>query len=354
MKRLVGWRLQRAQKVARRRARHISLSRARRQNNSRTKATLQRQRRYQTLAAPVHFILNVPGPRAELLRLLVAMRSLVKEGKGVRIDFSRTKKMYPCGTILFMAELDRIVQGVGRGTVIASHPKDRIVEQVIQKVGIASLLGLKRRFHDESLGPSVRHWRYASGSQAEGEKTSAMLDHYRLRLAVGLTRSLYEGIVEAMSNSMNHAYIAARADGSGADESERRWWMFWQESKGSLSVAICDLGIGIPASLDNKVTLRDMLDQLVAKFGLATPFASKIKAAMELGRSRTNLPHRGKGLDDILDVVRKGVSGGLRITSGRGFYLYDAGSQADTLTDFGDDVMGTIVQWNIPLLLEAQ
>jgi hypothetical protein len=90
--------------------------------------------------------------------------------------------------------------------------------------------------------------------------------------------------------------------------------------------------------------------QLVIAAG-GTPVASRIKAAIELHKTRTGEAHRGKGLGDIMNVIRTSGSGFLRISSDNGMYefRYRDGKPVERMDDFRGKLMGTIVQWSIPV-----
>ncbi len=79
-----------------------------------------------------------------------------------------------------------------------------------------------------------------------------------------------------------------------------------------------------------------------------------IGAAVELGRSRLQEANRGKGLQDVLAVIDEAGEGLLRVYSNRGCYSYlvKGGSMKEDYKDFGDSILGTIIQWSIPLVHE--
>jgi hypothetical protein len=310
------------------------------------------------IVAPEYFNLEDAVARRQLLRKLRVIRKHAIRGAGVVIDFRATKRMYPSGTLLFLAELDRLRQLTGRRNVrAATYPRDRVVEQVLQQVGILRMVGLRERMQADTFAENVRHWHHATGEFAEGNKLQNLIERYEGRLAPSLTSGLYDGIVEAMTNCVQHAYPREavgpwRADRIPADVAKgcRSWWMFSQERNGKLTVVFCDLGVGIPVSVKDPAKWpQQALASILGTLRLASPNASLIKAATELYKTRTGRTYRGKGLPDILDVVRTGKSGHLSITSNSGVYRYDAASGNETMYDIGVSIMGTLIQWTIPL-----
>ncbi len=167
---------------------------------------------------------------------------------------------------------------------------------------------------------------------------------------------MYKGVTEAMTNASNHAYIEERADGLAFGREEPRWWMFSQERNGRLFVSLCDLGVGIPNSLP-RTKLKDWAPESVLSFiksvaqgSAPTNDCVMIKAAIELGRSRTDLPYRGRGLQQLKDVIDVVSDGSLAIHSNRGVYRYNPSNRAiETINDFSDSIMGTLILWNVPI-----
>ncbi|MCF7971316.1 MAG: ATP-binding protein, partial [Methylococcaceae bacterium] len=140
-------------------------------------------------------------------------------------------------------------------------------------------------------------------------------------------------------NTIHHAY-------KGAETKE--WRMFAQHKNGILTVSICDLGMGIPKSLRRKPELKELLSSplQVAKKKRDT---SLIDIAVESSRSKTKLPHRGKGLKDMLDLVKSGTLGGFRIFSARGVFNYNVLDKKESGRDYKSTINGTIIEWQISL-----
>jgi len=296
--------------------------------------------------------------RRKLTAFLDRIRNVtIGQSREAFIDFSDTERLGPGGTLLFLAEIDRIKRARrGERLLSCNFPRNRIVEQVLQQVGILDILGRKARLVESRFGETVRHWRFATGNSVEGEKVEPFVGPLDGRLAASLTDGLYVGLTEAMTNCSQHAYEEHRQDGIETTPDLRRWWMFSQEKDGLLSVAFCDLGMGIPRSLDvsrqwDKSVVASILSRL--NFTSRTE-ANLIRAAMELRKTRTQLSHRGKGLPQILDVVREAASGFLQIHSNRGMFHYNAASDKEILEDFPQSIRGTLILWELPLPKRSQ
>lgn len=293
--------------------------------------------------APEELDLLSPEHRRQTIKFCAGIAHHCVQKSRLLIDLSRVTRLRPGGTLLFAATIDRALRDSPRGTLQATRPQHAIVSQVIEHLGLTPKLGLAKKHDPEQYAENVKHWRFATGVKAEGARAGPLLEHYEGRLAQGLEKSLYRGISEAMDNCLYHAY-----EGRPASE-ERRWWLFSQERDGELHVAFCDLGIGIPKSLTGsehwaKNEITASLKRLVG----ATPHAEKIKLATTLHSTRTNELHRGKGLKDIIDVIRRSKTGHLRILSDKGSYYINA-SGNERLADIAGRVGGTVLEWTIPL-----
>lgn len=309
------------------------------------------------LFAPPIFEIHSPENRRALMTFLANIREIaVIRGKRVTIDFSRTKRMVACGTLLFLAEVSRIAALTGhRRRVTCRRVADEKVGQVLHQIGFFDAIGRKSEI--QPTADDVVYWRACSGIGAEGQKASALVDELAGRLPPSLSSPMYTGLVEAMTNCAQHAYRSPREDGLGST-CRREWWMFAQEREGRLSVLICDLGMGIPASLPlthEPGLVRETLANLGRKLGIAFSDSDLIEAAVELGRSRTRESHRGKGLRDILDVIANAGEGTLQVSSNRGRYTYrlENGETSIKTQEYKRSVLGTLIQWQVPVLGNA-
>ncbi len=329
------------------------------------KAALRSKRRSQQISAvgsiclraPKFFHLGDPKTRGRLIDFLRLLRNAIyKYRKPVKIDFKATERMYSCGTLLLVAELDRLLRIVPKADISCRLPKNNIVHQVLQQVGLLRLLRNSARLQEGDFDPSVKHWRFATGSCVDASQISNDIwDSMEGVMTPALNSSIYTGITEAMTNSVNHAYVEARQDGVAQKATDRRWWMFSQELDGYLHVVMCDLGIGIPRSLprtkDANPGWEETLSKFLSLFAKPKREAAMIKAALEIGKTRTNLPHRGKGLRQIVDAIKvAGNDAEVKIYSNCGAYSMKPHVKLDGhLIQYKDSIMGTLIQWRVPV-----
>ncbi|TAN46789.1 MAG: ATP-binding protein [Methylococcaceae bacterium] len=298
--------------------------------------------------APPLMDIRKAKPRSKLLAFIKRLRiAIITKGGHVCIDFSNTEKLVASGTLLFVAELRRSISLAKHKTRVSCiPPKKRLIAQVFQQVGVFRLVGYRKKInigqHDD-----VVHWCFATGHGAEGEKFDDILGNYDGRIATALSRKLYQGITEAMTNAHHHAYISPRQDGLLVDRQVRDWWMFSQEKDDYLHVVFCDLGVGIPETLPRKhpSIWQKLLETLVAS---NVDDARVIQEATKLEKSRTEQHHRGRGLGQMVKAVTENFHGSIDIYSNQGRYTVSAGRQ-DKLRNYESSILGTLISWTIPI-----
>lgn len=284
--------------------------------------------------------------RANLIDALARLRRCVfVDRQPLILDFSRTVKMYAEGTLLFMAELRRLIRETkGEVQITCEVPQSNKIAQVLKQIGLFELLGVTCDV--ECVDADVVTWRYAHGHKVDGTKYENVLGAYDGQIAEALTAQLYKGITEAMTNVVNHAYISPRHDGLPA-QSTPEWWMFSRQSDGHLVVVFCDLGAGIPATLPVKrPTLWEQIQRM-----RSVDDADVIASAIQDSISRTRAAHRGKGLGQIVRTVDSMEGSEVSVFSNKGCYRRRNGKT--TLYPYRDSIMGTMIFWKIPLQSEA-
>lgn len=282
--------------------------------------------------------------RSDLATFLTALREHFRTtpDRTLLIDFHKTERLYATGTLLFYAELTRLIEYRHHSVKVrCTSPVNDRASQVLEQIGIYKLCS--HRSHGNPTRDDVVHWRVARGHLVDNTICAPAIEAFEGELAAPLVDGLLGGLAEAMANAVHHAYDGTRNDGLDYTEI-RDWWMFSQKKDGYLSVVFCDLGVGIPETLPMK---RPWLIKQIEKIGLPVNDANCIKEAINDGRSQTGLPGRGRGLGNIIDVVEK-VHGGIAIvSSNKGYYLSKDGKAS--LANYRDNLMGTLIYWHVPL-----
>lgn len=305
------------------------------------------------IRAPKKFDL-VRGSGIEVVKFLraLAITVLVKRIP-VRLDFRFTESFYPAGTILLFAEIDRVISlSELPKPVTLIDPRLRRPREVLKQIGIYEMTG--DRCDVIPVREDVVYWKATKGLDQSGEKL-AMLEVVAERVNKAHAKQLelsgaWRGVSEAVANSVEHAYKLPREDGF-AGLPDTRWWMFTQLRDGIFTMAVCDLGCGYRATI-NQTLPEKFISELSAKFGQGNRDTFAIHSAMEYGRSGTRRSERGKGSRDAISVVQKHGRGELMILSNTGLmqYTFLGGKEVDqTRGALGIDIRGTIVWWKMPL-----
>ncbi|WP_339426339.1 hypothetical protein [Pseudomonas proteolytica] len=298
--------------------------------------------------APPFFSLN-GLERKVLVGFIKEIReSVISGSRAVFIDFRKTQKFIADGTLLFYAEMDRLLDHYPALTLRCMQPFNQKASQVLQQIGFYKRIGKNAKVstceHDDIIS-----WRMARGQGAVGEQYDKILGHYDGIITEALQSELYTGLTEAMTNAHHHAYITHRGDGIRSSPSYKPWWMFSQEKAGMLTVVFCDLGIGIPGSLPH--SSDDGWKRwwgVMRRLGMHNRGdANVIRGAIRHSRTRTQLHNRGKGLIQIVETISEVDNGQAILQSNRGWYrIHD---RKETIDDYELSIMGTIIFWQMPL-----
>ena len=314
--------------------------------------TAKRQRKPYTPAdryyAPYTVTIDTPEPRAELLHLLSQLREHFKNKRETPlvIDFSRTHQFVCCGTLLLLAELNRLIDYAG-GTVKlrCTEPANERASQVLKQVGIYNLCSNKCAVNPDM--DDVVHWKVAHGEVVDNSLCAPTIEGYQGQLGAEMTDELLGGLGEAMTNVIHHAYDTPRQDGLDF-KCNTEWWMFSQVRHGELTVAICDLGVGIPATLPLK--RPTMWQRLIHRTPTPTD-EDCIREAIVEGVTSTRLDERGYGLGNIVSVVEGTPGGVVMVYSNSG--RYDALEHSPYPRNYSDSIMGTMILWKVPMNTQA-
>lgn len=304
--------------------------------------------------APRYFNL-IRGDGIDVVKFIRAIGSAVlKQGISVRLNFRYTETFAVPATILLFAEIDRVIALSPLSKPITLIPPfRRRPREVMKQIGLFNLSQDRSDVVPERA--DVVYWKATKGESQTGDDYGSLVevlaekankDHARHIEVSGLWR----GVNEAIANSVDHAYKHPRTDGF-AGEIPTKWWMFSQIRDGVFTLAVCDLGCGYRATI-NETIPEQFISAIRASFGQGNRDAFAIATAMEYGRSGTHLTHRGRGSRDVLSLLVKHRHGTLVILSNTGWMKYECNDgvvEAPSQGDLGIDIGGTIVWWKLPL-----
>ncbi|MGS0534492.1 hypothetical protein [Pseudoalteromonas sp. SaAl2] len=271
---------------------------------------------------------------------------ILRAKRRVFINFDNTEKISAAAMLSLLAQVEVLIASSsvkGSSPISFSHPKSKKVKSILNQVGFYSLL--KKSVGSVESFDDVNFWRHTSGECADPSKARPMLDAISKEIQTSNSKKLYRGFIEAMANSVEHAYPVAGPC--------NKWWTFAGVREGKLVVVLCDKGVGIPATLPHTQSpsnLRKVLGMFNVDFNHLKDSAY-IKAATALQNSSTKQKHRGKGLEDVMSVIRSTGKGYLSIFSNGGRFKCRGQNQAveSTINDYNTSINGTIIEWSIPL-----
>jgi|GEM_PF-1096186 len=317
------------------------------------------------LKLPSHITILNPKLRKKLRKVTTKFREYYhRKNICLRLSFADTKKMYSEGTLYLLAELETLTL-INPAIIFRIIPsQEKIVNQVLEQTGILKLLNQVIKFEDDEFDETVRYWNYASGHNSEIDSADSMLDDFDQILSEDTSKNVFTSLTEALTNCHHHAYEEKRFPAE--TKSIKKWWLFSQERAGILTVCVCDLGIGIPRSLTRNTSnvkedwfarLKSFIKENKEKYNKDS---AAIKAAIEIGNTRTNLPNRGKGLNQIINKINtmSDHKASIAIHSNYGSYIINRGYVTDLPTTdiidgiaipYTESLEGTVIVWHIPL-----
>ena len=289
-------------------------------------------------------------------RFVQVIREFRKSARGGRrpaaLDFKNIRKVSPAAALVLVAELDRWRRlSGGKLRAVDLELWDPEVRQLLQEMGFFKVLevGNAPILDNERLDSDTTLIQFRTEDMVIGETAVRVREDIEAVLGgeVPNRRELFRAVSEAMTNSLQHAYPPhLRRDKTCA---YNRWWMAgsYRRSKKLLRILFYDQGVGIPKTLPRKFPM-EKIRGFFTNLGIQRDDASMIQAAIELTRSSTEQPHRGKGLPEIQRFVSDFQDARLRILSGRGEYIYISKGKT-SLISHAIPLGGTLIQWEIGL-----
>lgn len=324
------------------RANYLSLVRQagwNRQRRSLRQRTPESQRPV-VIEAPAKLASEYEDDRQNLVRCLDQITSALEQGRSVQVRFTRTQRLFPGGTLIFVSHILRLaVRYPNRVSV--KYPVDAIVEELFQHIGFLGQFGLPSR--RTVAADNVKHWHYVTGQKSEVGQLEGLVNQYMNHLPENPNADLYGCLCEAILNVSYHAYPQAEPS-----PGEPHWWMFAQQKDDRLFVAVYDSGIGIPESLRLRPHFMEQFGQSLHLD--SRRFDHKLLArAVQSTRTTTDRPNQGKGLPEMLSFAMGAKNGKFYVLSGHGEFRYDEarGGAKAKHSRFG--LRGTLLVWALPL-----
>jgi hypothetical protein len=277
----------------------------------------------------------------------------------IQLDFSETKSATAAAMLVLNAEIDRILALYPKQVRIVAHRMGDWAAEIVmrlEQLRFFDLIGIRLgvEWPDEwhrkevSILPMIACNRF---SPERVQRIRMRLEQVAQVFEQG--PQLYEAMIEATGNAVEHAYPADGAfrfrplDG-------KPWWAtgVFSPADGEVRVVVFDQGVGIPATLQRwqlAERLRAILGLSSLASALVKDHARMIAAALEVSRSsKGSAMGRGQGLTDVLSPVDEHGRGRVRILSGAGGILYTPDGRVQLLS-LPSHIGGTLIEWSLPV-----
>lgn len=303
---------------------------------------------------------------------LEKLRTSVISNKKTFISFRNSTRITAAAGLLLVAETAKLVKAFPQAIIKCSFPPTsnegrykntyNIVESALNQIGFFELIN--QQCNRAAKYKSVDMWHQLSGETADGSLAQSLLDSLPDSIPKRSKQKLYRGAIEAIANSVEHAYPSIRLDGTNSLDS--RWWMLVGLDERRLSVIICDLGVGIPETLPKKHP-ETLLSLIKSKFSIFDNSDSElIRASTHIKSTRTLLANRGKGGKDFRSIARNFPSATLIVRSNKGaFFLtgekaaplkksssrryVEGTNNRESTQNHSLSIRGTLTEWIVPL-----
>ncbi len=265
----------------------------------------------------------------------------------LRLDLSTITQIGPAAALVLAAELDRWRLLTGAKLMpYRLQDWDPTVRAALLDLGLFDLLSVEAPEHDPDTLPTTRLIKFMSGTGAAGDDCLKLRD--ALQDVAGPIQArtyLYDGISEAMTNSMHHAYPIGQEDLTVPHAPGKRWWASgsFNAETGVMKAMVYDQGVGIPSTLPSS-RFWEKIVALTASSGRHDAYM--IKAALEVDRTSTEEPGRGQGLSNVKAYIDNSDEGLLRIWSGKGHVSYSKGGKIATVAQT-TPFSGTLLEWEV-------
>ena len=293
---------------------------------------------------------------------LMAIRHLsTKSRKSVKlyrlssVNFDNLKSISTSAALVLTAELSKWDDTIRQKLTPRTDNWD---DNIFRKLHDLGFFGLFNRPPTKKILPSaernenIKIVEYIKGECGDSKKTRELKKAIIKIVGEKVEKwtFLHSGIDEAITNVTHHAY----PEGTQFYQKEKKWYLTgsYNRATNELKVVFYDQGIGIPKSLPTSKVWEKALDVLsILPIADRKKDAAMLKAAIQLDRTSTEKTDRGKGLQDLLEFVRKREDGYLSILSAKGLYKLTLNRAKETSKSkhFMNAIDGTLIIWSVTL-----
>jgi hypothetical protein len=252
-----------------------------------------------------------------------------------------------------LAQIHKLRLEHGANCISGTYPKSLPIERLLAESGFFSLLNVKARPVVKDTSPTKRYIQFKSDQHLASNRiaevrTEILRDDFSM--LAGVRQKIFRAVSEAMTNVGHHAYKSkAFVSPQAAAKLMGRWWLMasLDVPRNLFTLVFSDAGVGIPKTLPRKYPIEKVREALSILPGFRVDDGQMIEAAMVLGRTRTKLTNRGKGLLDLTQLIDLIGDGEMSIYSRQGVVTYtQRGTKSKN--DSGS-IEGTLIEWMLPL-----
>jgi hypothetical protein len=307
------------------------------------------QSKNQWVNIPVPTDLDLGLHRDQACEFVQTVRQHVLAGTRLRMLFDDCNSIKLSAMVLLLAQIHKLRLEFGEKHITGTYPGNPKIERLLTDSGFFKLLKVRSRSSVKSKSKLTRFIGFKSDQKpnsAEIPKLRTELLGDDLQMPTIIARRIFRALSEAMTNVNHHAYTtkSIRVASLGG-----RWWMVANLSARSrlFSLVFYDAGVGIPKTLPRKYPIEKIRGILSLLPGINPDDGQMIRAAMELGRTRTDASNRGLGLMDLTKLIDAAGAGSMQIHSRNGSYSYTSGKE--THSNHEGFVEGTLIEWQLPI-----
>jgi hypothetical protein len=251
--------------------------------------------------------------------------------------------------VLLLAQIHKLRLEFGNDHITGTYPDNPRIERLLADSGFYKLLQVKDRKNTIVRSKLTRFIKFKSDQKPNSSEIPNLRNELLgddLQMPAVIARRIFRALSEAMTNVNHHAYktknITIQSTGG-------RWWVVANVSAKTrlFTLAFYDAGVGIPKTLPRKYPIEKIRGILSLLPGIQPDDGQMIRAAMELGRSRTDASNRGKGLMDLAKLIDTAGAGSMQIHSRNGSYTYSPGRESHA--NHIGFVEGTLIEWQLPI-----
>lgn len=294
--------------------------------------------------------------REELIKFCVGFRDLLKEGRdNVRINLTDVEDVDGPGLLYFVAHVYTEAT-LRKRRVNGNYPKNKEVLAIMQDLGFFRMVGAQEPLAPREEGERFRIMEFRTGKRVLNSEIGVLQDRLINHISDvedDVAPAIYEVMVEAMQNVIDHAY---RDDDNRLRKFVRhtlvdRWWVaaFLDRQDGRLLFMMCDLGAGIPITIRDTVRKgKAVITRAADAIGIVRlDDADYIEAAVMDGLTSTGKAHHGRGLRKMRRTTDRFPESSLSIFSRKGSFWYSSAQEKPRTKRYQDSLDGTMVVWSV-------